>query len=480
MEPSLFKRSRRLASLVAAILFLSCSVTSLAQTAPAPSTVCKECLQKDVTYLASDELRGRGSATPDELTAANYIAGVFKKLGLEPPAGGNYILPVALELGKFTAPPKLKFTTNGKETVWTHGNEMLSPHLFRPELKGKLVHAKADPAAATTIPEGAVVVIADEIPDKETRKVLMPFFSSKAVAVIFRAAGPYLHNWDRFASEPAELPAKVEGEPSDRNRVAMIAVKANLISALAQAPDGTEISISGPTADANQQTRNVVGILRGSDPKLKDEYVMFSAHMDHLGVCGKTGDTICNGADDDASGTATVLELARIFSSGPRPKRSVVFTTYGSEELGLLGSRGFAAKPPVPLTDIAADIEFEQTGLPESKVGGNGFWMTGSSFSDLGSLLTQHGSKLADDPFPGSPFFRQSDNYSLAAKGVVAHTMSGAAEFADYHRPGDEVQKLNFSFMAQSIQSVLPGLEWLINTDTRPKYFPGKNPAEKQ
>jgi hypothetical protein len=259
----------------------------------------------------------------------------------------------------------------------------------------------------------------------------------------------------------------------------VIAVKGNTITALAQAPDGTEVSIGGPTTDDSQQTRNVVGILRGTDPTLKNEYIMFSAHMDHLGICAKTGDTICNGADDDASGTATVLELARIFTSGPRPKRSIVFTTYGSEELGLLGSRGFAAKPPIPLADIAADIEFEQTGLPESKVRGKSFWMTGFQFSDLGSLLTQHGSKLADDPFPGSPFFRQSDNYSLAAKGIVAHTISGAAEFPDYHQPGDEVQKLNFAFMAKSIQSVLPGLEWLVNTDTRPKYLPGKNPAAK-
>jgi hypothetical protein len=429
--------------------------------------------------LASDELRGRGSATADELTAAEHIAGIFKKLGLEPPAGGNHILPIKLERGKFTAPPKLKFTVNGKGTVWTHGVEMLSPRLTQPEIKGKLVHAKADPGAAATAAEGSIVVIADEIPENQLRSVLVPFFTSKAAAVVIRATGRYRSNWDRMASQPAEMPTKVEGETDPLSRIAMIAVKGDTIAALAQAPDGTEVSIGGPTADNSQQTRNVVGILRGSDPTLKNEYIMFSAHMDHLGVCAKTGDTICNGADDDASGTATVLELARIFTSGPRPKRSIVFTTYGSEELGLLGSRGFAAKPPIPLTDIAADIEFEQTGLPESKVEGKMFWMTGFQFSDLGSLLTQHGSLLADDPFPGSPFFRQSDNYSLAAKGVVAHTISGAAEFPDYHQPGDEVQKLNFAFMAKSIQSVLPGLEWLVNTDTRPKYLPGKNPAAK-
>ncbi len=106
--------------------------------------------------------------------------------------------------------------------------------------------------------------------------------------------------------------------------------------------------------------------------------------------------------------------------------------------------------------------------------------MTGSQLSDLRTLLVQHGSELADDPFPGGPFFRASDNYSFAAKGVVAHTMSGAAEFPDYHQPGDESQKLNYGFLANSLQAVLPGLKWLVNSDARPKYEPGKNPAENK
>ena len=457
---------------------LICTLSASAQVAASNAKVCKECLQKDVTYLASDELRGRGSATDDELTVAKHIADVFQKLGLEAPSGGNYILPITIGRGKFTTAPQLKFTANGKETVWTHGKEMISPRLPEPQLKGSLVHAKPD-AATADIPPGSVVIIADALPKDQARKILLPFMNSKANAIVIRAAGPFLENWDHFANEPASLPTKIEGEPPSHTRVPVIAVKGEFIDALAKAPDGTEISISGPTAENSQQTRNVVGILRGSDPKLKNEYVMFSAHMDHLGVCAKSGDTICNGADDDASGTATVLELARIFTTGEKPKRSIVFTTFGSEELGLLGSRGFAAKPPVPLPDLVADIEFEQTGLPESKIGGKGFWMTGSPFSDLRALIIQHGSQLAEDPFPGSPFFAQSDNYSLAAKGVVAHTMSGAAEFPDYHKPGDESSKLNYDFMAQSLQSVLPGLQWLVNSDVRPKYIPGKNPAEK-
>jgi Zn-dependent M28 family amino/carboxypeptidase len=260
--------------------------------------------------------------------------------------------------------------------------------------------------------------------------------------------------------------------------MSIVVAKPEALAELLKVPEGTEVSLGGTLQPDPLHTRNVVAILRGSDPKLKDQFVMFSAHMDHLGVRGTTGDTIYNGADDDASGTATVLELARIFTKGKRPKRGVMFVTFGSEELGLLGSRALAANPPVPLDSIVAAIEFEQTGLPQEKMDGQ-FWMTGSQLSDLRSELEKHGSAIADDPYPGNPFFRQSDNFSLAAKGVVAHTVSGAAEFPDYHKPGDEANKLNYDFMAKALQQALPGFEWLVNSDTRPIYFPGKNPAEK-
>ncbi len=461
------------------LLVLTTGLNLSAQTAPAKSTVCESCIKANVAYLADDKLRGRGSATPDELAAAQYIADIFTKLGLEPADKNGFIIPVSIERGKFTTAPKLTLTSGGKQIVWTHGTEMLAPRLPQSEIKGKLLRAKPGAEGAAAVPEGSIVLIPAPIPDEMTRAALSPFFRSKAAAVIVYATKPYLDHWDQFAKRPAELPVKVAGEPDTQSRIPMIAARAKSIEALASVPDGTEVTISGTVAEEKQETRNVVAVLRGSDPALKNQYIMFSAHMDHLGVCGGAHDSICNGADDDASGTATVLELARLFTGGERPRRSVVFTTYGSEELGLIGSRGFAARPPIPLAAIVADIEFEQTGLPESKIGGKGFWMTGSSFSELSELLRQHGSQLAEDPYPGNPFFRQSDNFSLAAKGVVAHTMSGAAEFPDYHKPGDEASKLNYGFLAQSLQAALPGLEWLVNTDAKPKYLPGKNPAEK-
>ncbi|HEX6880387.1 MAG TPA: M28 family peptidase [Terriglobales bacterium] len=464
--------------LVAVALFVSSVLGLVGQDKAADSRICEKCLQKTVYYLADDLLQGRGSATADELTAARYIADIFKNLGLEPVEGNEYILPVTLRRKKFTSPPQMRFTVNGKQTVWTHGKQMIALTLTAPEIKGNLVHAKADGSAVANIPKGSVVVISD-VPELDAHRVLAPLLESDASVLIFSANGPFKYKWNGYARRRAELPWQIESEPPERHRVALIAVKAKDIAALVKAPDGTEITLGGPTKDDNRQTRNVIGVLPGSDPNLKSEVVMFSAHMDHLGHCAKTLDTICNGANDDASGTATVLELARIFSKGSRPKRTVVFTTYGSEEIGLLGSRAFAAEPPFPLTRIVADIEFEQTGLPEASGTEKQFWMTGSQLSDLKYLLQQNGSRLGDDPYPGNPFFSRSDNYSMASRGVVAHTLCGAAEYPDYHKPGDDANKLDYEFMATSIQQLLPGLEWLVNTDVKPRYGPGKNPAEQ-
>jgi hypothetical protein len=115
-------------------------LSGAAQAAPAKETVCKSCMEKDIRYLASDELRGRGSATEDELTAAKYIAAVFQKLGLEPAMGEDYIIPVKLTRKKFVSPPHLKFTVNGKEMVWTHGREMIALRLTAAEIQGNRAH----------------------------------------------------------------------------------------------------------------------------------------------------------------------------------------------------------------------------------------------------------------------------------------------------------------------------------------------------
>ena len=226
-------------------------------------------------------------------------------------------------------------------------------------------------------------------------------------------------------------------------------------------------------------TRNVLGILPGADPKLKDEVVLLSAHLDHAGTMQEEavkGDAIFNGADDDASGVAAVLELARALASGPPPARTVVFAFFGSEELGGFGNRHFLEHPPVPLEAIVANLEFEMLGRPDPAVPPHTLWLTGWERTDLGPELARHGAKLVGDPHPAENFFRRSDNYALARKGIVAQTVSSFGLHPDYHQPSDEVARLDLAHMATAIGSMIEPVRWLVNSSFKPQWAPGGRP----
>src|SRR5215510_14162148 len=209
-------------------------------------------------------------------------------------------------------------------------------------------------------------------------------------------------------------------------------------------------------------TWNVVGILRGSTAA--KEVIMLSAHLDHLGTIENAApgtDAIFNGADDDASGCVAVLELARALASGKRPKRTVYFVCFGSEERGGYGAQYFVAHSPVALEQIVADVTFEMLGRPDSKVPANTLWLTGYERSTLGPRLAKQGALLVADPHPEQNFFQRSDNYTLALRGIVAHTVSSFGLHEDYHRTSDEMSKIDFPFMTQSIHSMIRPIRWL-------------------
>ena len=225
-------------------------------------------------------------------------------------------------------------------------------------------------------------------------------------------------------------------------------------------------------------TWNAIGILRGSDPGATGEAIMLSAHLDHLGVNeALTGDKIFNGADDDASGSVAVLEFARVLAAGRRPRRTVYFICFGSEERGGWGSRYFIDHSPVPLTKIVADLTFEMLGRPDPKVAAGTLWLTGFERSTLGPELARQGAALVADPHPEQSFFRRSDNYPLALRGVIAHTISSFGLHTDYHRPSDEVSKIDFPFMTRSLNSLVKPIGWLANSTFRPAWLPGQAPT---
>jgi Zn-dependent M28 family amino/carboxypeptidase len=239
-------------------------------------------------------------------------------------------------------------------------------------------------------------------------------------------------------------------------------------------PRGTPAN--APATDAT--TTNAIGIIRGSDPKLSKDTILLSAHLDHLGVReGMTGDNIFNGADDDASGVTAVLALAEALASGKKPKRTVVFALFGSEEIGGWGAKYFQEHPPVPVKSFVANLEFEMIGRPDAAVAPHTLWLTGYGRSNLGAQLAAHGARLVADPHPEQNFFRRSDNYVLARKGIIAHTVSSYGLHADYHRPSDDLSKVDFAHMTAAIASMVGPVKWLVNTTFKPQWTKDGKPS---
>jgi len=217
---------------------------------------------------------------------------------------------------------------------------------------------------------------------------------------------------------------------------------------------------------------NTVGILEGSDPVLRNEYVVFSAHMDHIGVRSGQPDSIANGADDDGSGTVGVIALARAMSKMPtRPKRSILFLTVSGEERGLLGSAWYAEHPTV---QVVANVNIDMIGRnwPDSIVA------IGKEHSDLGATLervnARHpelGMTAIDDRWPQENFYGRSDHFNFARKGVpILFFFNGT--HPDYHQVSDSPEKINYEKMARIVRLLFHLGEEVANAPDRPAWNP--------
>lgn len=222
---------------------------------------------------------------------------------------------------------------------------------------------------------------------------------------------------------------------------------------------------------------NVLGVIRGADPALRNEYVLVDAHYDHLGI-GRpvNGDSIYNGADDDASGVTAVLEIARQLMKGPKPRRTVVFAAMMGEEVGLLGTNWYIAHPAIPLEQMAANLEIEMIGRPDSLAGGAGrAWLTGYERSNMGDELAANGIPIVPDKRLDQHFFERSDNIAFARRGIPAHTLSSFNLHADYHRPSDDISKVDFAHMAGVINAGAKAVR-LLSDGPKPAWKPGGRP----
>jgi len=439
------------------------------------SQVLERNVRAELGFLASDSMQGRLSASNYERIAAEYIGSMFRQFGLEPAGdmdatnSAGFVQRVALETGRFVSTPAV---TAGSKS-WQYGKDFLVTGIRVPRLSGELQIVEGE----TPLTKGSVALIRlPETADVQQQQArVRAARTSQAAAVVLLESDRARRQREAGARLPA-VAARLVGEQITQT-VPVFSFSKEAFAELAGLGNGMRVEFAAEMqADPAAATWNVIGVLRGSDPN--GEAIMLSAHLDHLGTNeGGTGDIIFNGADDDASGCVAVLEMARALASGKRPRRTVYFICFGSEERGGHGARYFIDHSPVPLEKIVADVTFEMLGRPDAKVPPNTLWLTGYERSTLGPELARQGARLVADPHPEQNFFQRSDNYTLALRGVVAHTVSSFGLHTDYHRVSDDLSKVDFQFMTRSIDSMIAPVRWLADSTFRPTWLPGQQPV---
>ena len=428
---------------------------SLAAAAPTTWIVQPQWVAAHEAFLASDALQGRGSATRDEAIAAAYVASQFQGYGLKTAPGMGGYLQTA-EIVK----PRL----NGTATLTVNGAAIPGAALLTAGtegVQGKLTVATVD--KAEDLPTADVVLVGS----KATVSALARAARQKHVKLLIVRNGDQAQKMLQANGGAPVMASYLDAMPKPE-RPDVVAMPDAAFDRLA-AQSGAEVALTlPPVIEDKTTTTNAVGYLPGTDPKAG--VILLSAHLDHLGV--RKDGVIMHGANDDASGTTAVLELAHAMAAGPPPRRGVLFVAYGSEEIGEYGSLYFGAHPPVPLSTIVANLEFEMIGAQDPKLPNGVMMMTGFERSNLGAALKAHGALVTSDPYPEQHFFERSDNYQLALTGVVAHTLSGWAVTPTYHQPTDTLENLNLPFMTRAIQSLIAPVRWLADSDFQPAWAP--------
>ncbi len=457
------------------VVLLAVAIVTTAQSSSnTSSAVCAPCIRQNLGYLAGPELHGRGSGTPDEYHAAQYIAAQLKHYGLAPAAGnGEYIQTATIKTRAVTSAPVLSFDSTGKSFAWKHGTEFVVWQLPEPDVSAPL--QKLDLSDSTTAPSmikaGAAVLFKPKpgASRQDVQSAISPYRASKAALLIVPEVAGAEAMFQRLGSQLPRPEKRIGDAPAGPD---MILLKSEPAQQLWSMNDGATLRLHAEiTPWTISHTWNVLAKIDGTTQK--QQIILLSAHLDHLGVRdGK----MYPGADDDASGTVAVMELARALAKEKRPQRTLVFALFGSEETGLLGSQYFLKHPPFPLDTLVANLNFEMIGRADAKVKPNELWLTGWERTNLGPQLAAHGAQLVADPHPGENFFMRSDNYALAKDGIVAQTVSSYGLHKDYHQPTDTLDKVDWQHLDSAIGSMIAPISWLANSDFTPQWNEGQRP----
>jgi hypothetical protein len=507
-----------LATLTAAFLILAVP-TPASPDDPADqamSTISPDAIRADMRFLSDDLLEGRGTATRGHELAAKYMATRFEGMGLQPAGGNNsYFQSVPVRsLRTNTEKSSLTIARNGTPlSLTSHVDFIIEPDPVAPDVsvegpvvfagfgvtapkqdyddyksldvKGKIValaqgapnfpssikahYSAFEVKAKIAADHGAVGIIAIEDPVSEA---MYPFakFVRDLVNPEFRWLDKEGHPNDYLPQIKAGVFLSIdatkqlfEGSGHSADEI----FKGAKDGKLAVFPLPVTAKIHVVTESKDLHSPNVVAKLEGSDPTLKNEYLVYTAHLDHLGIGAPIkGDTIYNGALDNASGSATILELAQAFARmNPRPRRSILFVSVTGEEAGELGSEYFAHYPTVAKNSIVADINIDEVFLLYPLQDVIAF---GAEHTSLDSVIQRAARRMglveSPDPMPEQVVFIRSDQYSFVKQGIPAVMPSPGFKSSDgsnkgfdiamkwmddtYHSPQDDMNQPNLDFDA--------------------------------
>ena len=470
-------RSARTSSLLLTLSLLPVSAArAVAQSSAVRAgaqTITEHDVRRRIEIIADDSMGGRDTPSPGLEMTASYIAREFARFGLTGPLDSSRFIQ-RYSVGRTRIDgerTRATFVAGAVEATADARRDLV--YVFGPRTGRRisapvvLVGGALQLEAAKALPiEGKILIVAADSRAPNATPVnqfLSGAYERNPAAVIIVLNNDTTTFARQIANQFRERSA-VEGEVANDPVVTMVHERA--LSAVLRAagvdwpafrttPTYTvrplpTLSVTVTVADAGnggETAPNVVGMLEGSDPELRHEYVLFSAHMDHVGTrANAKGDSIWNGADDDASGTAGIIELAEAFSRpGARPKRSLLFLAVSGEEKGLWGSDYFATHPPVPLHQVVANLNIDMIGRNWRDT----IVAIGREHSDLGTTLDRVSAehpelkmRAIDDPWPGENFYSRSDHYNFARRGVpILFFFNGTHK--DYHQPSDSPDKID-------------------------------------
>jgi hypothetical protein len=459
----------------AVVVFGSVTVFGATRLEPLPAPeqaaidrISADALRGDLSFLASDALEGRGTPSRGLNVAAEFIASEFRRAGLEPVSkDGSYF-----QVARFAeVTPKLD---DFRLALKAGGQEL---ELASSDVRVRALKAiDLKDAAVVDLPStgGLPPGIEGKVVAGESRR-----YGSEASMKALQARHPaliLLVGRRRGASEGKSYLADADSGDAPVIRI----YNGDAVAAVAeQRTIAVSVHVSAP-ASKPALLKNVAGVLRGSDPALSDQYVIVSAHYDHLGT---SAGQVYNGANDNGSGTASVIEVASALATlHPRPKRSILFLAFFGEEEGLLGAYFYTRHPLVPLKSTVADINFEQMGRTDDQDGKkvSTCAFTGPSYSDLpevmGAAAKTEGISVYEKP-DANEFFDRSDNYAFALEGIVAHTVVVAFEYPDYHGIGDKWDKIDYTNMAKVDRGVAAGILQVADSPEVPRWHETKETA---